>query len=247
MRRFVAALRAGASSRTPKTDGTGVLWSAAACRRSGFGFSLFRVLDVRTGPGASDVSANSSPECEFPHSKVSKVPWPHAPVHRLDEAGVYIVTGGTYLKKHLFLDGPRLRMIHLALLTIAEEHGVQLEAWAVFPNHYHFVGALVGPPGSLLAFVRELHSRTAIALNRYDATPERNVWYNYWDTRLTHQRSYFARLNYVHQNPVKHGLVAVARNYPYGSAEWLERTATLAQVQTIYSFKTDRVRVIDDF
>jgi putative transposase len=66
----------------------------------------------------------------------SKVPWPHAPLHRLDEAGVYIVTAGTYQKEHLFSDGPRLRMLHAALLTIADKHGVRLEAWAVFPNHY---------------------------------------------------------------------------------------------------------------
>ena len=26
--------------------------------------------------------------------------WPHAPVHRLDQAGTYMVTAGTYLKKH---------------------------------------------------------------------------------------------------------------------------------------------------
>src|SRR3974377_1371019 len=30
------------------------------------------------------------------HSK----PWPHAPVHRLDGLGAYMVTAGTYQKKH---------------------------------------------------------------------------------------------------------------------------------------------------
>jgi putative transposase len=34
--------------------------------------------------------------------------------------------------------------------------------------------------------------------------------YEFWDTRLTFEKSWFARLNYVHQNPVKHGLVPVA-------------------------------------
>jgi putative transposase len=177
----------------------------------------------------------------------SKVPWPHAPLHRLDEAGVYIVTAGTYQKEHLFSDGPRLRMLHAALLTIADKHGVRLEAWAVFPNHYHFVAPSGREPGSIRALINELHSRTARGLNRYDAAPGRQVWHNFWDTHLTNERSYFARLNYVHQNPVKHGLVAVAHDYRYGSAAWLERTATPAQVKTIYSFKTDRVRVIDDF
>jgi putative transposase len=180
-------------------------------------------------------------------SQRSKLPWPHAPVHRLDEAGVYIVTAGTYQKEHLFSDGPRLRMLHAALLTIADQHGARLEAWAVFSNQYHFVAVPRREPGSLGVLIHELHSRTALALNRYDGAAGRKVWHNFWDTRLTNERSYFARLNYVHQNPVKHGLVAVARDYRYCSADWLERTATPAQVKTIYSFKIDRVRVVDDF
>ena len=65
--------------------------------------------------------------------------------------------------------------------------------------------------------------------------------------RLTHQYSYLARLNYVHRNPVKHGLVKVANQYPWCSAAWFERTASPAQVKTIYSFKTDKVNVYDDY
>jgi putative transposase len=29
--------------------------------------------------------------------------------------------------------------------------------------------------------------------------------YNFWETKLTFEKSYLARLNYVHQNAVKHG------------------------------------------
>jgi putative transposase len=47
-------------------------------------------------------------------------------------------------------------------------------------------------------------------VNGLDQSPERQVWYNYWDTLLTYQSSYLARLNYVHQNAVKHRLVPVA-------------------------------------
>lgn len=192
-------------------------------------------------PPLSSLPASGS---QLPHSKV---PWPHAPTHRLAEAGTFIVTAGTCKKEHLFPDGPRLRLLHDALLEIAAAHGWHLEAWAVFPDHYHFIAHSPAPAGSLVGFLRELHSRTAIALNRHAATPGRTVWHNYWDSRLTHERSYLARLNYVHQNPVKHGLVPVASQYRYCSAAWFERTATSAQAKTIYSFKTDRLNVRDDF
>jgi putative transposase len=58
---------------------------------------------------------------------------------------------------------------------------------------------------------------------------------------------YLARLNYVHQNPVRHGLVPVANQYPWCSAAWFERTASEAMVKSIYLFKIDQVRVMDDF
>ena len=92
-----------------------------------------------------------------------------------------------------------------------------------------------------------LHSRTAGWVNRLDKTPGRQVWHNFWDTRLTYQKSYLARLNYVHQNPVKHGLVAVANQYPYCSAAWFERTASPAMVRSIYRFKIDALSLYDEF
>jgi putative transposase len=34
--------------------------------------------------------------------------------------------------------------------------------------------------------------------------------YEFWDTHLTFEKSWLARLHYVHHNPVHHGLAAVA-------------------------------------
>ena len=177
-----------------------------------------------------------------------KTPWPHAPVHRLSEGGVYFVTAATYLKAHHFRRRERVQVLHRGLLKVAAEFGWQLEAWAVFSNHYHFVGhSPVESAGGLRVMLGKLHEKTAKWLNRLDNTPARKVWHNYWDTRLTYTRSYFARLNYTHHNAVKHGLVAVASQYPWCSAAWFERTASAAQVKTIYSLKTDQLNVADDY
>jgi len=84
-------------------------------------------------------------------------------------------------------------------------------------------------------------------VNQLEKAPRRKIWHNYRETRLTFDKSYLARLNYTHQNPVKHGLVPVASQYPWCSAAWFERTATPAQIKTIYSFKTDRLDVPDNY
>jgi putative transposase len=131
-------------------------------------------------------------------------------VHRLSEHGTYIVTTGTLHKDYLFRGPERLDLLETHLLTLARQHGVQLEAWAVFSNHYHFVGHTTESGEQLERLLSHLHTATAAELNLRDRTPERAVWYNFRDTRLTFEKSYLARLNYVHQNAVKHGLVAGA-------------------------------------
>ena len=66
-------------------------------------------------------------------------------------------------------------------------------------------------------FIHDLHGVTSRELNKLDNVQGRPVWFNFRDTRLTIQYSYLARLNYVHQNAVKHKLVAAANQYPWCS------------------------------
>ncbi len=176
-----------------------------------------------------------------------EVHWPHAPHHRLSERGTYMVTAGTYQKIHAFAGSARLEVLHRGLLAVAEEFDWRLEAWAVFSNHYHFIGHSPEDPASLSLMLGKLHQRTAKWVNQLDARAGRKVWHNFWETRLTHEKSYMARLNYVHQNAVKHRLTLTAKAYPWCSAGWFEKTASSAQVNTIYSFQTDRLKVMDDY
>lgn len=176
-----------------------------------------------------------------------KKDWPHAPVHRLDSNGIYIITAATLHKEHLFGTPEKLTLLERELLSLAKRYQWQLEAWAVFSNHYHFVGRNNRESASLRKFLKHLHANSARELSRLDHQTGRTVWFNFWDTKLTYERSYLARLNYVHQNPVKHGLVRVANQYRWCSAAWFERIAAPAMVKTIYGFKIDKLRIQDDF
>jgi putative transposase len=179
-----------------------------------------------------------------------KVPWPHAPEHRLGVRGTYFVTASTHLRAHHFAGKSRLAVLHRGLLKLTAEFHWGLEAWAVFSNHYHFVAhspEAADTAEGLSRMLGKLHEKTAKWINQLDATPARKVWHNYRETRLTYEKSYLARLNYTHQNPVKHGLVPVASQYPWCSARWFEHTATPAQVRTLYRFRMDQLNVTDDF
>ncbi|MGH9744098.1 MAG: REP-associated tyrosine transposase [Candidatus Acidiferrum sp.] len=172
--------------------------------------------------------------------------WPHAPIHRLGHAGAYIVTAGTYKKAHLFHDAERLAFVTKSLLALSKRYGWSLQAWAVFSNHYHFI-AECSQPGSLKRLVQYLHSLSAKHVNQLDGTAGRAVWFQYWDTLLTYEKSYLARLNYVHTNAVRHGLVREPGAYPWCSAGWFQRSASPAFRETVMSFPCDIVNVPDEF
>lgn len=175
-----------------------------------------------------------------------KIEWPHAPPHWLTESGIYIVTAGTHYKQKFFTDAARLAHLHNSLLEEAASFGWQLQAWAVFPNHYHFV-AETNNPGNLPVWIGKLHSGTARAVNKADGAPGRKVWHQYWDTQITNQRSWIARMAYVNLNAVKHGIVKRAIDYPYCSARWIEQKSGKPFAETLEAVKIDRVSVIDEY
>jgi len=176
------------------------------------------------------------------------ISWPHAPTHRLASHGTYFVTASTYLKQHHFRAPQRLDVLQRGLLTVASEFNWQLEAWCVLSNHYHFVARSPDTGAATLRpMLKKLHAKLAHWINKQDNTPGRRVWFNFWDTHLTYEKSYLARLHYTHTNAVHHRLAQASNQYPWCSAAWFERTATPAQVKTIYSMPTDSLHVEDEF
>ncbi|MFA6451406.1 MAG: transposase [bacterium] len=173
--------------------------------------------------------------------------WPHSPIHRLNDTGAYIITSATYQKVKYFNDPERLQFLLDHLFEIAEEYHWQLQAWAVLSNHYHFVTLTTAESKSLSTGISKLHTITAKWLNKLDEKSERKVWYQYWDSHITHQKSYLARLKYVHYNPQHHGVVKNAEEYPWCSARWFARNADDSFRRIVDSFKTDRLTVQDDF
>ncbi|MCL5257575.1 MAG: hypothetical protein M1319_07245 [Chloroflexi bacterium] len=173
--------------------------------------------------------------------------WAHAPSHIFVPGGTYIVTAATYQKAALFNSPEKRNQLMESLFDEASHWGWLLQAWAVMTNHYHFVAVAAEGAGTLRRMITSLHSKTAIQLNKMDAAPGRKVWFQYWDTMLTYEPSYLARLNYVHHNPVKHGFVENAEDYRWCSMAWFSRNAEAGFQRTVLSFKYDRITIEDDF
>ena len=173
------------------------------------------------------------------------MPWPHAPSKIVKCPGLVIITAGTYQKEHHFRGNERLSVLQDTLFEAAVETGWELQAWALFSNHYHLVGINSESDG-VKNLTSRLHGRTAQFVNRLDGIQGRKVWYRCRDTHITNEKSYLARLAYVHNNPRKH-LGIMPEEYPFCSMNWFRTKADRAFYETVMSFPYDSVSVDDDF
>lgn len=173
--------------------------------------------------------------------------WPHSPPHRIFEPGSYMITAGTYKKTLIFNSPEKLSLLTDKLLNLTSEFEIPLPAWAVMSNHYHFVCSPGKSPEKIKNLLYRLHKESALRINEIDKMPGRKVWFQYWDRRIANQKSYYARLKYVHNNPVHHGIIPVAENYDWCSAAWFKLNAPSGFKRMIDTFKTDKLNVFDSF
>ena len=198
------------------------------------------------GSEASFATPDRIPERRVNVPESEYVVWPHRPAHLFVPGGKYSLTVGTMYKQQFISTAMKKDFVLRTLFEQGARCGWSFEAWAVLENHYHFVAQAPEDAKSLKRLLQAVHSITAREINRLDGTPGRTVWYQYWDTSLTNEGSYFARLKYVHENPQKHGVVQDAAEYPWSSMRWLleqhdEGTARVLEA------KTDQVTMYDDF
>lgn len=118
----------------------------------------------------------------------------------------------------LLRDPIHARSVESALLHF---DGVRyrLTAWVVMPNHVHAMFQTIAP-WTLAQVVGSWKSYTSKQILRNNAEPLRPpVWYReYWDRYIRNERHFSNALNYIHQNPVKAGLVSHASLWPWSSA-----------------------------
>jgi putative transposase len=144
-------------------------------------------------------------------------PW-HAPPHFDQTQGVYLISAACYEHRSILATEIRRTEWETAIvdrLGQEEPEPIEIRGWVVLPNHYHLL-----LEGDLRVFARRiarLHNGTATQWNREDNTPGRKVWHRFSDRIVRSERHYYASLNYMHANPVKHGHAATADAWTWSS------------------------------
>ena len=151
--------------------------------------------------------------------------------NRNDCHGVVVVppAGHHFVRKRQHL------LLRAAARKVRLRYAYRIEAAVVLPDHLHAILRL--PPGDAdfplrwrylkTLFVRSLPRTEAIPANRA-RRGERGIWQRrYWEHLIRDAADLNAHVDYIHFNPVKHGLVSRVRDWPHSSFQSYVRAGVL--------------------
>ncbi|MCK4908551.1 MAG: transposase [Planctomycetes bacterium] len=160
-----------------------------------------------------------------------------------------MITGATYQKLPLLRIPAAKKYFLEVLFKGCEKYKWTLEDWVVLDNHYHIMLDAPDNSENLPGFINGVHKFTALWIkkNVSEAQKAQKIFYNYWDSCITYERSYFTRLNYIHFNPIKHGYTKEAEKYEFGSyrQKFLVRKKEMLNLQKKYPW--NKVKLTDSF
>jgi putative transposase len=147
------------------------------------------------------------------------------------------LSGGSYFftvnlaerRARLLID--HIRLLRAAFRYARARHPLAVDAIVILPDHLHAVWTL--PEGDCdyplrwrlikSAFSRALPATERISPSRM-RKGERGIWQRrFWEHTIRDERDFARHVDYIHFNPVKHGFVARARDWPYSSFRRMAR------------------------
>ena len=148
---------------------------------------------------------------------------PHNPAHLFIDNSPYFITSSIYQKRALLYSNVIKDHLLATIRQCFDEKGWVLNDWVILDNHYHLLG--ISKTGAdLSGIISKIHMLSAQFI-RLQLTAEKPIWWNYWDYCPRDEKDYFIRLNYLFNNPIKHGYVTNLNDYPYSSFHnYVEKT-----------------------
>ena len=119
---------------------------------------------------------------------------------------IYFVTGVTYKRKPIFADKTNLEIFQETLRNVRKIHPFTTQAYIFLPDHFLI------KPLEVTNITKILHSAQRNFTVNYKkvkgvTNPVRSWQHRFWDHVIRNERDYKNHFDYIHFNPVKHGLV----------------------------------------
>ncbi len=139
--------------------------------------------------------------------------------------GTYFFTVNLLQRRGNDLLTRRIDLLRSVVLSVRLRHPFRIHGWVVLPEHLHCVMEL--PPDDInfatrwrlikMEFSKALPKVERVSAVRA-ARGERGIWQRrYWEHLIRDDRDMQAHMDYVHFNPVKHGLVGRVADWPYST------------------------------
>ncbi len=126
--------------------------------------------------------------------------------------GSYFITLVTRQRKPLLTQTENIRALRTAVATVKAKHQFTIEAIVVLPDHIHCLLSMPVDDADYSMRIRLIKRKLTVQ------TGILNLWqHRFWEHLIRDHQDYAAHFDYIHYNPVKHGLVKQVKDWSYSS------------------------------
>jgi len=133
--------------------------------------------------------------------------------------GIYFFTVVTLDRVPIFINEERVEVLRQAFRKVMAVRPFQINAMVVLPEHLHCIWQMPDGDADYSSRWREIKKAASRQINT--ATNNRNermVWQRrFWEHAIRDEDDWRKHMDYVHYNPVKHGLASRPGEWPWSS------------------------------
>jgi len=140
----------------------------------------------------------------------------HHPPHVYLDETIYFITVHIHDDLPIFSAQRKSELLNL-IAELFKKYDYKLFTYAILNNHYHLLLKVLLSK-YLSDIFQTLHGSLSYKWNKEDDLQGRIVFQNYWDYCIRDEKDFWTHFNYIHQNPIKHGVaknLEELKNYPY--------------------------------
>jgi len=152
------------------------------------------------------------------------------------------VAGGTFFFTATLADRTssaltdRINALRAAVRLTRRQHPFAIDAAVILPDHLHVIMTLPPNDADFSIRISLIKRRFTAAVARSDSVVARNasrgsaIWQRrFWEHTIRNETDFERHVDYIHFNPVKHGLVTGVRDWPHSSFRYYVRRGVLPQ------------------
>jgi len=143
--------------------------------------------------------------------------------------GTFFFTVVIFLRRTFFARESSRRILIQAIREVQELYPLTIEALVLLPDHLHSLWTM--PEGDkdfakrwglikakFSKRTREFFHQEDLVSPSRQKRRETTIWQRrFWEHAIRDERDFQKHFDYIHYNPVKHGLVSRARDWPYST------------------------------